>query len=403
MEATTTARRNGSSDTQKDLKLPGIPDVQNTGTRVVRRVVGLTFLVLAVLIGAALLIGSLVSIDLTIDARGTLEPVHVVPVRAQETATIASIPVMTGDTVSSRQVLARMDSLQVDSELSRLRAQRNARWIALQRAQASQPIERQRQSYQQEQAEADLIRAKANLREQLANYGYSTDVDEVLDTYTTGTHIAIDRALAEVIRARSNVNSAEMQQSLIDLNRFDIQQQRAEIEQLDAQIGALAQRLDRLTVRSPTEGVVLTERIERLPGRLVQQGETLFEVAELDEWRVQLLVGERDVHEIQPGDSAKVEIVAFQSEKKELIRGTVTSVASEPIGRAGQMQGRSAGAAPAAGASGQYRVTIHLAESEIEKVGRDRLRQGYSVEGKIITSHGRIVSLLWRYLRRQAE
>jgi hypothetical protein len=50
-----------------------------------------------------------------------------------------------------------------------------------------------------------------------------------------------------------------------------------------------------------------------------------------------------------------------------------------------------------------YRVTIMLNESEIESVGRDRLREGYSVEGKIITRSGRIISLLWSYLREQAR
>lgn len=399
MEATTTKRSNGTAEDDRNLKLPGIPDVENPGTRLVKRVVGLTFSVLGILILLSLLVGSIIRIDLTIDAQGTLEPVTVLPVRAQETAVIMDVPVETGDTVANGAVLARLDSLQLSSELARLRANRDGQWYALQRAQALQPIEEEEQVLQTEQARADLIRARAELREQLANYGYPTNVDEVLDTYNTGDHIAIDRALASVIRARSALASSEQAVDRLGLTRFDLQQQRAQIGQLDAQIAGLEARLDRLTVRSPTEGVVLTERIERLPGRLIRQGEVMFEVAELDEWRVRLLVGERDIHEVNVGDEAKVEIVAFQSEKKDLLYGTVTSVASEPIGAGQSAQGA---ASPAPG-RGMYRVTIMLNESEIESVGRDRLREGYSVEGKIITRSGRIISLVWSYLREQAR
>jgi hypothetical protein len=134
----------------------------------------------------------------------------------------------------------------------------------------------------------------------------------------------------------------------------------------------------------------------------VRQGDILFEVAEIDEWRVQLLVGQQDIHEIQRGDEAKVEIVAFKSEKKDLLYGRVESVASEPIG--GSSTGPSGASGPrSASARGMYRVTVVLDPSEIESVGRARLREGYTVEGKIITRSGRIVTLVWRYLRGQTR
>lgn len=402
MEVTTDKRRNGESADEARLKLPGIPDVENAGTSIVRRVVTLTFGVVALLFVVAALVGTLIEIDLTIDAQGTLEPVTVQPVRAQETAVILDVPVTTGDTVATGDVLARLDSLDLTSQIARLRADRDGQWYALQRARALQPIERDEQQFQTEQARAQLIAARAELREQLANYGYPTDIDEVLETYDTGEHIAIDRALSEVIRSRSALNASRKAADRLGLARFDVQQQEAQIQNLDAQISTLEARLDRLVIRAPTDGVILTEQVERLPGRLVRQGDILFEVAEIDEWRVQLLVGQQDIHEIQLGDEAKVEIVAFKSEKKDLLYGTVESVASEPVG--GSSADPSGAGGPAAGPGrGLYRVTVVLDESEIESVGRARLREGYTVEGKIITRSGRIVTLVWRYLREQAR
>lgn len=396
MEVATEKRRNGAPSDESRLKLPGIPATENTSTGIVRRFVTLTFVVIAVLLVVAGLAGTFVEIDLTIDARGTLEPVTVQPVRSQETAVVLDVPVTTGDTVAAGDVLARLDSLDLTGQLARLRAERNGYWYALRRARALQPIERDEQQFQTEQARAQLISAQAELREELANYGYPTNIDEVLETYDTGEHIAIDRALSEVIRARSALNASRIAVDRLGLVRFDLRQQEAQIQKLDAQIATLQARLDRLVIRAPTDGVILTEQIERLQGRLVRQGDIMFEVAKIDEWRAQLLVGQQDIHEIQVGDEAKVEIVAFKSEKKDLIYGNVESIASEP------MDGLSAGQAPGA-SRGMYRVTVVLDESEVESIGRSRLREGYTVEGKIITRSGRIVTLIWRYLREQTR
>lgn len=378
------------------LRLPGIPGATDDGSSIVRRVVTLTFVVFGVLLVAAVLTGLLVEMDVTIDARGTLEPVTVQPVRAQETAVVTHVPVTTGDTVASGSVLARLDSLELTSELARLRADRNGLWFALQRARALQPIQRDEQTFETEQSRAQVISARAELRKQLASYGYPTDIDAVLDTYTTGEHIAIDKALADVIRARSALNASQKAVDRLGLTEYELRQRASQIENLDAQISTLETRLDRLVVRAPTDGVVLTEEIERLPGRLVRQGEILFEVAEIDDWRVQLFVGEQDVYEIEAGDPAKIEIIAFQSETKDLLRGVVESVASEPA------QTSEAGRPAAVPGRGRYRVTVVLNADDVDAVGRTRLREGYTVEGKIITQSGRIFSLLWDYLREQA-
>lgn len=391
-DAERTASPESPHGSRTDLVLPDIPDA--SGSPLVRRMLSAALVVIGLVAGGALLVGFFVPIDLTIDAPGRLEPATVRAVRAQETAIVSSVPVATGDTVRDGETLATLDSLQLSSQLAQLRAERNRQWVAMQRARALQPIEAEERELETEQARAQLIRARANLREALANYGYSTDVDEVLETYDTGTHIAIDRALAEVVRARSAVDASQQAVRRLDLSRFDREQQRAQLAQLDARIASIESRLDRLTVRAPADGVVLTEEIERLPGRLVNAGDVLFDVADLEEWRVELLVGEQSVHKVAVGDEAKIEVAAFQSESRDLLHGVVTSIASEPIAPKDRPPGSARGPN-----RNLYRVTVRVAEADVARVGRDRLRQGYSVEGKIITSSGPIIVLLWRYLR----
>jgi hypothetical protein len=143
--------------------------------------------------------------------------------------------------------------------------------------------------------------------------------------------------------------------------------------------------------------VVLTEQIERLGGSYVREGELLLEVADLDEWRVNLYVAERDVHKIRMGDSVKVEVQAFNAEDEDRLRGSVVFVAPEPIAPAQTAQGT---AAPTAGV-GLYRVVAQLNQKQLAEMGIEKFRRGYTVQGQIITRSGRIITLLWDYLHDQ--
>jgi len=379
-----------------ELDLPDVPDVDNLGTRLVRRVVGLTFSIIGGLLVVALLVGFFVRIDTTIDAQGRLEPVSREEIRTQESASVVDVLVSSGDTVSKGQTLIQLDTLQLTSELARLRSEYRTLALERKRSEATTVLEGREQTYSREQAESELLRARANLREQLATYGYDpeADVDSVLTSYTRGTHIAIDRALAEVMSAQARLQSTKTEGKRVELAGLDRRKQTAELQSLSDQIRILEQRLKRRTITAPISGVVLTDRLEDFQGRFIQKGELLLEVARLEEWRADLFVTERNVSKISEGDRAKVEIQAFQDETKELVHGTVSSVAVEPM----RTQGQPVRQSSASVNSDRYRVTIRLDPEEVRTVSRGKLRQGYTVEGKVITNSGRILRLLWDYL-----
>ena len=372
------------------IRLPDFPETKNVGAGVVRRAVGITFLVLAVAFAGAVLGAFLVEIDVTVDAGGALEPVTIWPVRSQEPGLLAQVYVVTGDTVEAGQALASLDSLQLHHQALQLEADRRARRLAYEQAQAASGVEQREQENVRAQAQAALVRARAQLREQLTTYGLGSNVDSVLSTYRVGTHIAIDQALADVQTAEAALRSTQTQRELLTLGDFDLRRQQVELERLDAQIESVRQRLGRLTLRAPASGVVLTGQLERLVGSFVREGELLLEVAALDVWRVNLFVRERDVHEIHIGDQAKVALQAFLGKEEDLLYGRVVTIAAES-------------ASLAETPTGLYRVTVVLDEAEIERVGRDKLRRGYSAQGKIITRSGRIIKLLVDYVKEQAN
>ncbi|HEX7239677.1 MAG TPA: HlyD family efflux transporter periplasmic adaptor subunit [Longimicrobiaceae bacterium] len=371
-----------------DVRLPDLPQSSWIGVRLIRRAITLMFLLLGLLAAVAALVLVLFEVELTVKGRGVLEPVRVWPVRSQEAGLVAEVLAESGDTVRPGQPLVRLDSLLVVSEIERLRQQQRALRVAYEQARATYPVEERRGGSARSLAEARRLRARADLRDQLSQHQVAGSPDSVLRSYTPGTHVAIDRAVSDVLGAEADVRAADAQTDLAALKRLDLPQREAEMGELAAQLRLSEAKLRRLVVRAPAEGVVKTDRLERLVGAPVAAGELLMELTEPRDWRVDLHVSEQEVHEVRVGDRVSVEIEAFKADGRERIGGRVVTVASEPA------------AADAASPRVTYRVGVRLDEADVERIGRDRLRAGYLVEGKVVTDTGRIWELVWRYLRR---
>ncbi len=375
------------------LQLPDLPSEQNLGARLVRRVVGLTFLFLGALTAVSVLAVSLIHIDITIDAHGTLEPSAVWPVRSQESGIITTVFVTAGDTVQAGQILTQLDPLALKSIRAQLQADYELRRLELQGLRAAHPLEKRRQQTRLAQNEATLIQARASLRERMTRYGFGSNIDSLLGAYTVGHHIGIDLGVAEVRASEAALHNTQVEDALLSLNELRFREHQTTINRLAAQIRAVDERLQRLKITAPITGVVLTEHIERQIGVFVREGDLVLNVAALDAWQVDLLVSERDIHKVRAGDTAKLKLQAFQATGEDLLYGHVRSVASDLVSVGAQTQ-----AAP-----GLYRVTVSLDQEGIDRLGHNKLKRGYTVRGKIITTSGTIAELLIRYLREQVS
>jgi multidrug resistance efflux pump len=378
------------------LRLPSLDDREQPGARFIKRTVGITLAILGLLAATALLVAFTVKMDVTVKAGGSLEPVRIYPVRVQEGGPIREVLVNTGDTVKAGQVVARLDSLALAAELAELEARYRTADIDRRRSSSADPLERQQASERARQAQARVTSAQALLKQRMVEYDLGTNTDSLLRAWRPGTHITIDQAVSELRAAQAEVSLSGTQGDLSALSRFDREKLGAQMEQLQAQIRLARERLGRLTITSPASGVVLTEQIERLPGSYVREGDQLLEIGNLEQWRVTLLVPERDVHKISTGDSVKVEIPAFdQQEQRELLGGRVVHVASEPL-QAEAAAARGGIAAPTA--REVYRVVASLDRAQLEKMGIEKFRRGYTVQGNVITKSGRISTLLWNHI-----
>ena len=384
------------------LRLPDLGDEGQPGARFVKRAVGLTLSVIGVLVVAGVLAAMFISMDVTVKTTGILEPVKVHPVRAQESGPVRDVLVQTGDTVKADALLARLDTLALAATVSQLDAQYRAAAIDQRRSGASDPLERQRLAQRSSQAQARLVSARAVLQQRMVEYDLGMNVDSLLRAYRPGRHVTLDQAVGDVRGAEAEIRLAASEADMLSLSTFDRAKLGTQMDQLASQIAAARERMSRMELRSPTDGVVLTEQLERLRGAYVREGDQILELAELGGWRAQLSVTERDVAKIKVGDRVEVEVQALDKNESELIHGTVTYVSPDPMG-ASAPAGGGAAPAPAGLAPGMYRVIASLDEAQIREMGYEKFRRGYSVRGNVITKSGKIITLLWNYVTEKLD
>jgi multidrug resistance efflux pump len=372
------------------MLLPEIsPDV--VGGRLVSRAVSITLVIFVLLFGGAALAATLIKLKVTVDGSGVLQPSEIWAVRSEETGVVRDVLVRMGDTVRSGQPIAHLDTLKLASDLDQLRSRRRALELGLQLQQTSVPLEVRTVQEQRSKAEAELVRARAALRQRLVEHGFDPDIDTVRRTYQVGTNVAIDEGLGNLLVAEGAARTARIEAERLGLKSIEQSRQQEQMQEIDFQIATAQQRLARLTLNAPATGIVLTDGLERLPGKVVQEGESLLEIAEEEEgWRAELLVAERDVSRVSVGDEVQVELRAFGRVDSPKLRGTVQTVGAEP-------------AVATTSPTRMFPVVVRMHREDLEAVGLERLRRGYTAEAKIVTRSERMIRLIWEYLLRRTE
>jgi multidrug resistance efflux pump len=147
----------------------------------------------------------------------------------------------------------------------------------------------------------------------------------------------------------------------------------AQARQAAAQLALVDEKLARSRIAAPVAGLVVTGDLSQLLGSPLEQGQVLFEIAPLDDYRVIVQVDERDIAWVQPGQ-----------------RGTLvlTGKAGDPIGFS---VSRVSSVSEAREGSNTFRVEAALDKPLAE------LRPGMEGVAKISAGEQRVV---WVWTRR---
>lgn len=93
-----------------------------------------------------------------------------------------------------------------------------------------------------------------------------------------------------------------------------VQLARLELRSIELELELLQRRLAELDVRSPVDGVVISGDLKRVEGAPLTMGQSLYEVAPLDEMIVELAIPEEDVAYVRPRQPVRLRLKAFPSQ-----------------------------------------------------------------------------------------
>lgn len=238
----------------------------------------------------------------TVNASGKIYPEVEVKISPDISGEITELNVAEGDSVRKGQVLARI----------------YADIYALQRDEAASRVNQTAASVENSRAAQEALRA--TLRQAQLTY----DRNKKLFDEKVISRAEFEQNETALRSAQANLNAAE--QSIRGLQ--------ASVQGTQVSLSRANKDLSRTTLVAPMDGVVSSLKVkkgERVAGNSFNVGTEMMTVADMSVLEVRVDVGENDIVKISIGDSADVEVDAYNNRK---FKGVVTKIASSTKGGA---------------------------------------------------------------------
>lgn len=136
-------------------------------------------------------------------------------------------------------------------------------------------------------------------------------------------------------RAQSEVQQLDRQyrEALANHERSAMNLQGAKLGQAEAELRLIEYKLARTQIAAPLSGVLISGDVSQLVGTPVKEGEVLFEVAPLGDFRVVLHVEEGDVAYVRPGQQGRFAPTGLAGQTVPFTVTRITSVTSNQDGK----------------------------------------------------------------------
>jgi HlyD family secretion protein len=231
-----------------------------------------------------------------VSTNGTVEPIEPYVIRARLDTFVTRVPAVNGEAVKKAQLLVELDASAAASQLAQ--AQRNllSAEQELQYAQAGGPPD------QLAQLDSDLTKALAT-RDRLAAE------QKTLQNLVAQQAATQDELAQNTLQLRqAEANLAYLQQKQKDLAQqaqYDAKAARLQIDQAQAQIDDLSQKVASARIVAPVDGTVYALPVK--VGDYVHVGDPLISVADLRHVRVRAYVDEVDLGLIGANEPVQVQ------------------------------------------------------------------------------------------------
>ncbi len=231
-----------------------------------------------------------------VTASGTIYPENEVKISPDVSGEIIDLYVQEGDTVKRGDLLVRINPDIYQTQLEQSKA-------GLNNAKASS-----------ENIQAQLLRTRSNVDLQKKNF----EMQEKLFKDKVISQQEYNNAEAQYEMAKAELLAAEKQALA---SRYNIESVAASVNQAGKNYG-------RTTVLAPTDGVItglVSKKGERVVGTAQMAGTEMMRISDLSRMEVRVEVNENDIVRIDVGDSAGIEVDAYDGIR---FRGIVTQVAN---------------------------------------------------------------------------
>jgi multidrug resistance efflux pump len=165
-------------------------------------------------------------------------------------------------------------------------------------------------------------------------------------------------------------------QALATLERSTMAIISAQIDQVDAALSLVADKIARANLVAPFDGVVVSGDLRQLIGSPVELGRLLFQIAPLDAYRIILQVEERDIAYLAVGQQGELTLSGILSQRMDFTVEQIMPVSTAQEGR------------------NVFRVEARLLSPS------ERVRPGMEGIGKIIVGER---NLLWIWTHRLVD
>ena len=123
----------------------------------------------------------------------------------------------------------------------------------------------------------------------------------------------------------------QRQEALADRDRAGLNVISAQVDQAEIQLELVEKRIERASLEAPFDGTVVSGDLSQRLGGTVSQGDLLFEISPLDDYRIDLKIKENRIADIQIGQTGLLYLSAIPEKPYnfKIIRITPTTVSED--------------------------------------------------------------------------
>ena len=338
-------------------------------------------------LGIFILWALIARLDVVALAPGQIMPIQAVKViQHVDGGRIATIDVIDGQTVTEGQVLMRLNGTEAGAEYQTLAAKywtlytRVARLRALlndQPADFSAVPEQYAALVKQEEFTLKTSKDQIN---QLQN-----EIKILSEVSAIRTDLAKEKLNTRVQALDAQRNAGQAQAELLRFRRTsmdDLNSSSSELAQASEQMSKLKDRLDRVDVLSPVDGVVQDLKF-RTVGGVVPPGATLMNVIPLDgKMHAEVRVSPSDIGFVKKGQTVRLKVGTFDFMRYGTIEGKVSMVSSFSTLDEKQQP--------------YFKVIVSLPKNYVGSDEGKQIDPGMTVQADIITDRQSVLRYLFR-------